>query len=101
MRHVLSSILVFLVAFAPLTVRAEQIGLLPGVSQIEFRAYGLGLIPFDGKFTRFHGWIRYDPANTQVCQVMREIDAASLAMENETIRVGIIGPEFMDVSRFP
>ncbi|MDR3529037.1 MAG: YceI family protein [Rhodopila sp.] len=80
---------------------AEQINLLPPGSQVELRAYGLGLIPLDGKFTRFHGWMRYDPANPDACQVVLEIEAASLVMSEEAIRDEIIGPEFMDVSRFP
>jgi polyisoprenoid-binding protein YceI len=80
---------------------AEQVSLLPPGVQVEFRAYGLGLIPFDGKFTRFHGWMRYDPARPDACQVVLEIDAASLTMSSESVREAITGPEFMDVVRLP
>jgi polyisoprenoid-binding protein YceI len=91
----------FLLLLTMVSARAEQIGLAPPGAQVEFRAYGLGLIPFDGKFARFHGWFRYDPEHPDACQVVLEIDAGSLAMSNETVRDEITGPEFMDVSRLP
>jgi len=96
MRHFL---VLLLIAAAP--ARADPFTLLPPGSRVELRAYGLGLIPFDGKFTRFHGWIRYDPAAPKACEVALEIEAASLEMSESTIRDGITGPEFMDVTRFP
>ena len=55
----------------------------------------------DGKFTRFHGWMRYDPSNAGACQVMLEIEAGSLLMSNETIHDRITGPGMMDVAQFP
>ncbi|MEA2789789.1 MAG: hypothetical protein QOG73_2195 [Acetobacteraceae bacterium] len=93
--------LLFLLLLIAVPTRAEQVSLIPPLVHVDFRAYGLGLIPFDGKFTRFHGWLRYDPAHPEACQVVLEIDAASLAMSNEPVRDAIAGPEFMDVSRFP
>jgi polyisoprenoid-binding protein YceI len=93
--------LVVLLALIAVPAAAEQVSLTPPRVQVEFRAYGLGLIPFDGKFTRFHGWMRYDPGRPEVCQVVLEIDAASLAMSSEAIRDVTAGAEFMDVSRFP
>jgi polyisoprenoid-binding protein YceI len=92
-------LLLLLVSSLPAT--AQQLNLTPPGVQVEMRAYGIGLIPFDGKFTRFHGVLRYDPARPEVCQAALEIDAASLAMSNETVRDTIIGPEFMDTARFP
>jgi polyisoprenoid-binding protein YceI len=80
---------------------AEQVNLLPAGSHVEFRAYGLGLLPFDGKFARYHGVLRYDPGKPQLCQVMLEIDAASLEMSSTSVRDQVTGPEFMDVARFP
>ncbi len=80
---------------------ADQEGLLPPGSQVTLRTYGLGLLPFDGQFTRFHGWIRYEPSKPTMCQVVLEVEAASLAMENSSIQERITGPESMDVARFP
>jgi polyisoprenoid-binding protein YceI len=75
--------------------------LQPPSSRVELRAYGVGLIPFDGRFTRFHGWMRTDAAAPGACEIVLEVDAASLEMSPATVRDGITGPEFMDVSRFP
>ena len=80
---------------------ADQASLLPPASTVELRSYGFGLLPLDGKFTRFHGWMRYDPANPGACQVVLELEAGSLAMANDSIRERITGPEMMDVARFP
>jgi polyisoprenoid-binding protein YceI len=96
----------FLLSLLPLLVISapawpEQVSLRPPVSAVELRSYGFGLIPLDGKFTRFHGSMRYDPSNAAACQVMLEIEAGSLAMSSETIRERITGPGMMDVTRFP
>jgi polyisoprenoid-binding protein YceI len=95
--------LLWLLPFCLLTASAwsEQVGLRPPGSMVELRAYGFGLLPLDGKFTRFQGWMRYDPANPAVCQVVLEIEAGSLAMSNDSIRDRITGPDMMDVARFP
>ena len=42
----------------------DQLSLLPPGIAVELRSYGFGLMPLDGKFTRFHGWMRYDPPTT-------------------------------------
>lgn len=96
----------FLLSLLPLLLVAgpawpEQAALRPPDSAVELRSYGFGLFPLDGKFTRFHGWIRYDPANTSACQVMLDIEAGSLTMASETIRDRITGPGMMDVTHFP
>ncbi len=94
--------LLLLPLIAAVPAGAAPLSLMPPVSRVELRAYGLGLIPFDGRFTRFHGWIRgADPASPKACQIVLEIEAASLEMPRETVRDGITGPEFMDVARFP
>ncbi len=72
---------------------SEQVSLLPVDSAVELRSYGFGLIPFDGKFTRFHGWMRYDPSHPGACQVMLEIEAGSLAMSSTRYASGLLDPE--------
>ncbi len=94
-------IFTLLFLFATSSAWADQVALTPPASQVKFRAYGLGLIPFDGTFTRFHGMMRYDPAAPGMCHVMLEIEPASLAMSATSVREQIVGPEFMDVARFP
>jgi polyisoprenoid-binding protein YceI len=80
---------------------AEQIGLSPADSRVELRVYGMGLLPFDGSFARFHGLMRYDAGSPGKCQVVLEIEPGSLAMGNESLRDLIVGPELMDVAQFP
>jgi len=79
----------------------EHITLGPPSSAVELRSYGFGWIPFDGKFTRFHGCMRYDPADADRTEVVLQIEAASLAMLNEPIRAMIVSSGMMDVARFP
>jgi polyisoprenoid-binding protein YceI len=98
MRFLLSLLPLLLIAG---TAWSDQLNLQPPASAVELRAYGFGLIPFDGRFTRFHGWMRYDPSNTGVCEVMLQIEAASLVMSNEAIRDQILGPGMMDAAQFP
>jgi len=80
---------------------AAEVALAPAVAVVEMRAYGMGLLPIEGKFTRFHGVARYDPSQPHKCQIMLEIDPSSLEMSNAAIRDRVIGPDFIDVARFP
>jgi polyisoprenoid-binding protein YceI len=80
---------------------SEQLGLHPPESGVELRAYGFGLIPFDGRFTRFQGRMQYNPSNMNQCDVMLQIEAASLTMSNEAIRNQIVGADMMNVAQFP
>jgi polyisoprenoid-binding protein YceI len=96
----------FLLTLLPLllvagTAWSDQVSLQPPGSAVELRSYGFGFIPFDGTFTRFHGWMRYDPTITDRCEVMLQIEAASLSMSNELVRDQILSPGMMDVARFP
>ena len=96
----------FLLMFLPLLIIAgtawsDQFSLQPPNSAVELRTYGFGLIPFDGSFTRFHGWVRYDADDPGAAAVMLEIEAASLAMSSEAVRDHIMGSEMMDAARFP
>jgi polyisoprenoid-binding protein YceI len=83
------------------TAWSQQIALQPRDAAVELRTYGFGFFPFDGNFTRFHGWMRYSPDRANALQVVLAIEAGSLSMENETIREQIIGPGMMDVARYP
>jgi polyisoprenoid-binding protein YceI len=83
------------------TALSEQVSLRPPGTAVELRTYGFGLIPFDGNFTRLQGWMRYNPSNTDQCQVMLQIEAGSLAMPNAIVRDRIVGPDMMDAAQFP
>ncbi len=80
---------------------ADQAALSPPSTTVDLRTYGLGFLPLDGNFTRFHGVLRYEPSNQAVCQVVLSIEAASLAMGSDSIRETITGPDSMDVAHYP
>ncbi len=99
MRYVFAIIILFFAAAgdaAPL-----RIELVPPASEVEFRAYGLGLLPLDGQFTRFHGWLTYDPGDQATCNVDLTVEVASLAMADAPTRDTITGPDFMDAANHP
>lgn len=79
--------------------RRVQLG--PPVSEVAFRAYGLGLLPIDASFTRFDGWLTYDPDDRATCQVDLRVHVDSLVTEDPSMRDMVVGPDFMDASSFP
>jgi polyisoprenoid-binding protein YceI len=99
-----SSLLVaVLLACTAVSAAAEprRIQFSPPSSEVDFRAYGLGLLPIDAKFTRFGGWLIYDPDNRESCRVELTVDVASLATDDASVHDTVIGPEFLDAARFP
>jgi polyisoprenoid-binding protein YceI len=94
-------LLLALVSLPAMHVRAAEAVLSPTGTDVEIRAYKLGLLPVDGKFTRFHGVFRYDPAKPGACQVMLEIETESLAMSDGAVRPIVLGPDFLDAAHFP
>ena len=94
--------LISLVAIAtPASAAPRRIQLSPPTSEVGFRAYGLGLLPLDGRFTRFGGWLTYDPDDHATCQVELRADVASLITENPSVRDTVVGPDFMHAASFP
>ncbi|HVY17521.1 MAG TPA: YceI family protein [Rhodopila sp.] len=85
----------------PTPASAAELDLHPPSTEVSIRAYGLGFLPFDGKFTRFHGVMQYDQQQPGKCQVMLEIDPSSLRMSSQSITDRVTGPDFMDVAHFP
>lgn len=79
----------------------RRIRLGPPDSEVAFRAYGLGLLPIDANFTRFQGWLSYDPDDRRSCRVELSVQVASLAADDASLRGTIVGPDFMDAASFP
>jgi polyisoprenoid-binding protein YceI len=75
--------------------------LAPGSVQVRFRAYGLGLMPIDGQFTRFHGTLTLDGANPAACTLMLEAETASLDMGSRLMTEDAQGSDLLDVAHFP
>jgi polyisoprenoid-binding protein YceI len=80
---------------------SRRVPLAPPDTEVAFRAYGLGLLPLDGRFARFQGWLTYDPEDRSACQVDLTVDVASLGMSDASVRETVVGPEFMDAPHFP
>ncbi len=94
-------LILFLLPLVATPARAAQTTLSPSDSKVDLRTYGLGFLPLDGNFTRFHGVVRYDVGNQTACQVVLDIEASSLTMDNDSIRETITGPDSMDVAHYP
>ena len=73
----------------------------PPASEVDFRAYKLGLLPADGRFTSFSGDLTYDPDDHARCQVKLRVDAASVTSDDTATRSIVPGPDFLDVARYP
>jgi polyisoprenoid-binding protein YceI len=73
----------------------------PPTSEVAIRAYGMGLMPIDARFTRFAGSLTYDPDDHVSCRVELQVEVASLVAEDPSRRDTIVGPDFLDVARFP
>ena len=75
--------------------------LMPGSTHVAFRAYGLGIISFDGEFGRFDGTLTLDPQDPAACAITLHSQTASLAMSTAAMTADAQGPDLMDVARFP
>ena len=91
-------IILLLLLTAP--AQAERVDLAPPGTQVSIRLYGMGFMPLDGNFTRFEGWLTYDPAQRGACKVTLRAEASSLTMSSATLRAEVAGPEFMDVAHY-
>jgi polyisoprenoid-binding protein YceI len=87
--------------FSPAEAAPRRIQFSPPESEVAFRAYGLGLLPIDATFSRFDGWLTYDPDDAASCRVELYVQVASLVTGEEPLRSRIVGPEFMDAASFP
>jgi polyisoprenoid-binding protein YceI len=81
--------------FAGLACSAQaaprRIRLGPPDSEVAFRAYGLGLLPIDANFTRFEGWLTYDPDDRRSCRVELSVQVASLVTSGPLLRRKLCG----------
>lgn len=75
--------------------------LTPSSAQIGFRAYGMGIVPVDGLFTRFAGTLVLDDNDPSVCRVEVRADAASLQMPDPDMTADAQGPDLLDVVSHP
>lgn len=98
-----ATLVVVSVACLSAHARAEdvRIAIAPPSSEVDFRAYRLGVIPLDGSFREFGGWLSYDPDQHGRCEVHLTINATSVSVPESVMRGMVAGPDFLDVARFP
>ena len=75
--------------------------LAPGPVQVGFRAYGLGMLPLDGGFTRFGGTLTLDDTDPAACRIDLHAEAGSLRMPQQSMTDDALGPDLLDVARYP
>lgn len=85
----------------PTGAAMHALALEPRSAQVVFRAYGLGVVPIDGAFTRFNGTLLIDPADPAACQIAIQADAASLKMPDAAMTQDALGPDLLEVNRHP
>ena len=96
---IIPCLFVLLTAAAP--PRTDMIGLVPPATDVTIRVYGLGLMPIDGRFSRFRGTLSYDGADRMACRIELSAEVASLVLPSVSIQDAMTGPEFMDAARYP
>jgi len=79
----------------------HDLALRPGTAQVAFRAYGLGIVPIDGTFTRFNGKLFIDSADPAACRFSIEAEAASLQMPDAAMTQDALGADLLDVAHHP
>ena len=102
-RSLLPFLSLWSVAWGSLPVKAQprSVALVPPSSQLEFRTYGLGLLPIDSDFAAFQGTLSYDPTDRARCEASLTATVASLVASKANVRDIIIGPDFLDAASFP
>ena len=75
--------------------------LAPGSVQVRFRAYGLGVMPIEGQFTRFRGTLTLDSADPAACTLLLAAETASLDMGSRLMTEDAQGADLLDVANFP
>ncbi len=98
----LASALILLLLLAP-TGHATQrrFVIAPAQVQLGFRAYGFGMFPIDGAFTRFNGILTLDDQDPSFCRVDLKAEADSLEMADSSMTADALGPDLLDVKRYP
>ncbi len=61
----------------------------------------MGFMPIDAQFARFDGTLTYDPAGNGSCTATLTAQVDSVQTSDAAMRETILGPEFLDATRFP
>jgi polyisoprenoid-binding protein YceI len=96
--------LIVLLACRPATMALAEprtLPLDPAHAEVGFRAYGLGMVPIDGSFSRFSGELILDPANPAQCSIKVRVDVASLQIGDAAMQADVVSPNLLDAASFP
>ena len=98
MRHGFApSALLFVIFGCQAEAAPQRTEIAPSASEVAFRAYKLGVLPIDGKFTRFSGWLTFDPATGTVTTLATDFQINGYIFEGLTAA----GPYLYGVANFP
>ena len=101
MRRIAYACVALLLSGPPSWAAPSKFVLQPGSVQVRFRAYGLGLVPIEGQFTRFRGTLTLDNKDPQACTLTLEAETASLDMGSRLMTQDAQGPDLLDVTAYP
>ena len=100
MRHPLRALLATLALAALPTLAQDTYKIDPVHSEVSFKIRHL-LAKTSGRFTKFGGTIKVDPADMSKSSVEVTIDAASITTDNDKRDTHLRSNEFFDVAKFP
>lgn len=100
MRHPLRALLAVLALAALPALAQDAYTIDPVHSEVSFKIRHL-LAKTSGRFTKFSGTIRVDPADMSKSSVEVTIDAASINTDNEKRDAHLRSPAFFDVAKYP
>ncbi len=100
MRHPLRALLATLALAALPALAQDAYTIDPVHSEVSFKIRHL-LAKTSGRFTKFSGTIKVDPADMAKSSVEVTIDAASINTDNEKRDTHLKTPDFFDVAKYP
>ncbi len=100
MRHPLRALLATLALAALPALAQDAYTIDPVHSEVSFKIRHL-LAKTSGRFTKFSGTIKVDPADMSKSSVEVTIDASSINTDNEKRDAHLRTPDFFDVAKYP
>jgi polyisoprenoid-binding protein YceI len=79
----------------------REVPLDPSTTHVLFTVHALGVWPLHGRFSRFHGTVRFTPGVAGQCAVEMAIDLASLRMTDPAMREDVLSPSLLNAAAFP
>jgi len=82
------------------SLAAEYAGFLPNKSQVDFVSTQMN-VPVNGRFGKFEGQIRFDPAKPAEGQARLEVVLASIETGLDEANAEVAGADWFDVAKHP